>query len=143
MPACGDLSDADAAILATADALVETVRAEMNALAIHKALAAIIALVSEGDRYFAGQEPWALKKTDPARMAAVLRQLHDALRAFATVLQPFMPGSMATMLEQLGVPEQARGLADLDAPLPGGTPLPAPAPLFRKIEEAAAPRGGA
>jgi methionyl-tRNA synthetase len=35
------------------------------------------------------------------------------------------------------VPAQARGLADLSTPLPEGTPLPPPAPLFRKIEDAA------
>ena len=37
-------------------------------------------------------------------MAAVLRVLLDALRATATLLQPFMPGSMERMLDQLGVP---------------------------------------
>ena len=29
-------------------------------------------VVAEANRYFAGQEPWALKKTDPARMETVL-----------------------------------------------------------------------
>ena len=72
-----------------------------------------------------------------ARMAVVLRVLHDALRAFATVLQPFMPTSMAKLLDQLGVPEEARGLAALDTPLPGGQALPPPAPLFAKIEVSA------
>jgi methionyl-tRNA synthetase len=67
----------------------------------------------------------------------VLRHLHDALRVFATLLQPFMPTTMAKLLDQLGVPEEARGLADLATPLPGGLKLPPPEPLFRKIEAAA------
>jgi len=69
--------------------------------------------------------------------AATVRAIadsHDGV--FATVLQPFMPGTMAAMLDQLGVPEEARGLAALATPLPAGTPLPSPAPLFRKIEDA-------
>ena len=58
--------------------------------------------------YIDRQAPWALRKTDPARMGAVLRVLADVLRALATVLQPFMPDSMARMLDQLGVPRGAR-----------------------------------
>jgi methionyl-tRNA synthetase len=45
-----------------------------------------------------------------------------------------MPTTMAGLLDQLGVPEQARGLTDLATPLAAGTPLPPPSPLFRKIE---------
>ena len=47
-------------------------------------------------------------------MGTVLRVLVDVLRVVATVLQPFMPDSMARMLDQLGVPADARQLADLD-----------------------------
>jgi len=71
-------------------------------------------------------------------MLEVLRHLHDALRVFATVLQSFMPGTMAALLDQLGVPAGARDLAALATPLPGGTALPPPSPLFRKIEIEAA-----
>ena len=69
--------------------------------------------------------------------AAVLRHLHTALRFYATVLQPFMPGTMGRLLDQLGVPAEGRGLSALATPLPGGTALPPPEPLFRKIETAA------
>jgi methionyl-tRNA synthetase len=41
---------------------------------------------------------------------------------------------MAAMLDQLGVPADARQLAALAVPLPDGTQLPPPSPLFRKIE---------
>ena len=68
-------------------------------------------------------------------MAAVLRTLHDALRILATVLQPFMPETMGRMLDQLGVPTEARTLAALEAPLAGGLALPPPSPLFQKIQE--------
>jgi methionyl-tRNA synthetase len=93
--------------------------------------------VREANGYITQQQPWALKRTDPARMAAVLRHLHTALRAYATVLQPFMPGTMGRMLDQLGVPSEGRGLASLETSLPAGTALPPPVPLFRKIETAA------
>jgi methionyl-tRNA synthetase len=102
------------------------------------ALAVIFAAARDANAYITEQQPWKLKKDGfESRMAEVLRRLHDALRVFATVLQPFMPGSMAALLDQLGVPEDARSLAALAEPLPGGIALPPPSPLFRKIDTAA------
>ena len=92
-------------------------------------------LIRAGNSYIDRQAPWALKKTDFPRMETVLRVLAELLRAVATNLQPFMPGSMARMLDQLGVPEAARGFADLAALLPAGTALPAPAGVFPRFVE--------
>jgi methionyl-tRNA synthetase len=72
------------------------------------------------------------------RMGAVLRVLADVLRVVGTVLQPFMPDSMARMLDQLGVPADARRLADLGMPLPDGLALPAPQGVFPRYVEPAA-----
>ncbi len=132
VPAPGDLSDADKAMLALADEMIVTAREEMNRLQIHKALAAIIAVVSEGDRYFAGQEPWALKKTDPARMATVLYVTAEVVRQIAILLQPFVPGSAAKLLDLVAAPADARDFAALGAAgrLKPGTPLSAPTPVF-------------
>jgi methionyl-tRNA synthetase len=63
--------------------------------------------------------------------------LADTLRAVATVLQPFMPGSMGRMLDQLGVPPDARDLAALAAPLAEGARLPEPQGVFPRYVEAA------
>jgi methionyl-tRNA synthetase len=71
-------------------------------------------------------------------MAAVLRVLADVLRVIATVLQPFMPGSMGRMLDQVGVPADARQFADLDIPLTDGGVLPAPQGVFPRYVEPAA-----
>ena len=108
--------------------------AHLDRQEFHLALEAAFAAARAANGFITEQAPWALRRTDPARMAVVLRLLHDALRVLATVLQPFMPGSMAVMLDQLGVPEPARGLAALAAPLPEGTPIGTPAPIFRKAE---------
>jgi methionyl-tRNA synthetase len=137
LPAAAEGTAADAEMLAGLAALPKAVAAHLEAQEFHLALEAIMAQARAANGYITVQAPWALKKTDLARMGVVLRHLHSALRVFATVLQPFMPGSTAAMLDQLGVPEQARGLSDLATPLPEGTPLPPPAPLFRKIEDAA------
>ncbi len=132
IPVCGALTDEDKAMLAAADALLEITRDEMGKQMIHRALAAIIAVVSETDRYFAGQEPWALKKTDPARMATVLYVTAEVVRQIAILLQPFMPESSGKLLDLVAAPADKRDFAALGETgrLVSGTPLEAPKPVF-------------
>jgi len=137
LPAAAARGPADAALGASLDALPATVAAHLDRQEFHLALEAVMAAAREANGYITVEQPWALKKTDPARGEAVLRHLHDALRVFATLLQPFMPTTMARLLDQLGVPEEARGLDALATPLPAGIALPPPEPLFRKVEAAA------
>ncbi|MCB1379856.1 MAG: methionine--tRNA ligase [Alphaproteobacteria bacterium] len=140
VPACGDLGPADREILAAADGMLAEARAHHESYTINKALDAIWKVVADANRYFAAQEPWALKKTDPARMDTVLYVTAEVLRNIAILAQPYVPGSAARLLDILSVPADARNFADLRTRLVTGTPLPAPAPIFpRYVEEGAAP----
>ena len=132
IPVCGPLSEADEAMLASADTMLAACREDMGRQQIHKALAAIIAVVSEGDRYFAGQEPWALKKTDPERMATVLYVTAEVVRQIAILLQPFMPEAAGKLLDLVAAPAYKRNFAALGPAgrLESGTPLEAPKPVF-------------
>ncbi|KXV21576.1 methionine--tRNA ligase, partial [Gluconobacter japonicus] len=89
--------------------------------------------IRAANSYIDRQAPWALKKTDPERMAHVLRVLLDVIRGIATMLQPYMPGTMDKMLTQLGVEESERTFAALETPLPGGRALPKPEGLFPRF----------
>ncbi|MGH7211652.1 MAG: methionine--tRNA ligase, partial [Acetobacteraceae bacterium] len=104
LPARGTRSEGDGEMLAAAEALPILLRERMNRQALHEALEEVWKVVRAANAYIDRQAPWVLRRTDPVRMGAVLRVLADALRVIATVLQPFMPGSMALMLDQLGVP---------------------------------------
>ncbi|OCJ06104.1 methionine--tRNA ligase [Agrobacterium sp. 13-626] len=132
IPECGELTEEDKALLAQADALLASTREDMGKQALHRALASIIAVVSESDRYFAGQEPWALKKTDPARMATVLYVTADVVRQIGILLQPFMPDSSTKLLDLIAIPSDKRDFAALGEAgrLVPGTPLEAPKPVF-------------
>ncbi|GGA85326.1 methionine--tRNA ligase [Brucella endophytica] len=137
VPEPGAFTDADKAILDQANAALETARKAMGEQAPHQALAAIFAVVAEANRYFAAQEPWALRKTDPARMATVLYVTAEVLRRVAILTQPFIPGSAVKLLDILAVPEDKRNFADLTSgALVGGSPLPAPQPVFPRYVEA-------
>ena len=132
IPECGPLTDEDKALFAQADALLASTRDDMGKQLIHRALASIISVVSETDRYFASQEPWALKKTDPARMATVLYVTADVVRQIGILLQPFMPESAAKLLDLIAIPADKRDFAALGEAgrLIAGTPLEAPKPVF-------------
>ncbi|MDE2333362.1 MAG: methionine--tRNA ligase [Rhodospirillales bacterium] len=133
MPSRGAATEDDATLLALAEALPLRLRTALGRQAMGEALEATWQVVRAANAYIDRQAPWTLAKTDRARMAAVLRVLADVLRALATVLQPFMPGSMARMLDQLGVAPDQRDLADLANPVPDATVLPAPSPVFPRF----------
>ena len=136
LPGRGAATEDDAALLDAAAALPGLVRERIERQGFHEALEEIWKVIRAANAYIDRQAPWALRKTDPARMGTVLRVLADALRVVATLLQPFMPGSMARMLDQLGVPPEARSFAALAAPLEAGTPLPPPEGVFPRFVEA-------
>jgi methionyl-tRNA synthetase len=138
LPGRGPVSEADADLLAAAGALPDALRERLDRQVFHEALEDVWKVVRAANVYIDHQAPWALRRTDPARMAAVLRVLADVLRVIGIVLQPFMPESMEWMLDQLGVPKGARQLADLETPLPDDTALPAPHGVFPRYVEPAA-----
>ena len=136
VPPKGELHEADHVLLELAAELPEKVRGAMSRLAFHEALDEVWKVIRAADGYIDHQAPWSLRKTDTARMNTVLFTLVSVLRTVALLLQPFMPDSMAKLLDQLGVPADARQFSALDEPLAEGTPLPAPAGLFPRFVEA-------
>lgn len=136
LPQLGVMTAEDQALHDAAQALPDLMRPMMTRLVFHDALEAVWRVIRAANAYIDHAAPWALRKSDPARMADVLARLVDVIRVVAIVLRPFMPGSMARMLDQLGV--EARTLADVPAPVPGGTILPPPAGVFpRYVTDAA------
>ncbi len=130
LPARAEATEADRLLLDAAEALPAGMRPLMDRMALGEALEEVWKVIRSANAYVDHQAPWALRKTDPDRMATVLRVLTDTLRVVATVLTPFMPGSMAKLLDQLAVPAGGRRLDALATPLPGGTLLPAPQGIF-------------
>ena len=139
LPKPGELRAADQAILAAADAMVGKAREAMATQQLHQVLNAVWAVVAEANRYFAGEAPWALAKTDPARQGTVLYVTAEVLRQIAILVLSFMPDSAAKLLDLLAAPEAERTFAYLGGKhrLAAGVSLPAPAPVFPRYVEAA------
>jgi methionyl-tRNA synthetase len=138
LPARGAATEDDTALLTAANALPDLVRVNIDRQTFHEALEEIWKVVRAANGYIDRQAPWALNKTDKVRMGEVLRVLTDTIRVVATLLQPFMPTSMARMLDQLGVAPGARSFEALATPLTDGQTLPPPQGVFPRYVEPAA-----
>lgn len=137
VPQQGGVVEADTAMLARAYGALDAVRAAMKAYAPHQALGEIWSVVGEANRYFAGQEPWKLSKSDPARRDSVLYATIESLRVIALLCQPFIPAAADQLLDLLGVKANERGLshATPEHRLFPDVDLPAPAPIFPRYVE--------
>jgi len=138
LPAPAELLEADREVLAQAAALAQKSRRLMQDFALHGVLAEIWLVIGDANRYFAAQEPWVKRKTDPARMATILYVTAEVLRIVAITAQPFMPTSMARLLDLLGVATDARNLVDSEVreALSPGTCLPEPTAIFPRFIDA-------
>ena len=141
LPEPGEFSENDKAILAQADGMIALARNAMATQQIHQALNAVWAVVAEANRYFAGEAPWALAKTDPARQRTVLYVTAEVVRQIAILAQPAMPEASAKLLDILGIPNEvsSRNFAALGARIKPGSVLPPPAPVFPRYIEPAPP----
>jgi methionyl-tRNA synthetase len=73
------------------------------------------------NQYVDAQAPWALRKTDSERMAAVLGTLVVAVRDLTQAIAPIIPESADKLLTLIDAGE-------------GGAPIPQPTPLFPRLE---------
>ena len=133
LPEPGAFSDNDKAILAAADGMIGKAREAMTTQQLHQVLNAVWAVVADANRYFAGEAPWALAKTDPTRQGTVLYVTAEVLRQVAILAQPFDAGrrdaarSARRSAGKRDFPRSAERLAP-------GT-LAAPTPVFPRYVE--------
>lgn len=134
LPEPGEFTAADTELLATADGLLERLRASFESQAMHLALEAIWLMLGEANRYFSAQQPWVLRKSeseaDQQRFRTVLYVTCEAVRIAALLVQPVMPESAGTLLDLLGQAQDQRTFAALGARLTPGTVLPPPTGVF-------------
>ena len=137
LPAPGDFSDADAALLDQARAVLGAYREHIENQAFHEALEAVWLVVRAANAYVDQQAPWKLHKEDPARRDTVLYVLVETIRHLALYIQPYMPDSANTMLDQLAVPADERDFSNVGegSAMKAGATLPKPEPVFPRFVE--------
>ena len=128
------LGDDDLRLLAAADALLDRVRADFDAQAMHLALESIWRVLGAANKYFSAQQPWVLRKSeteaDQARFRTVLHTTLEVVRIATLLAQPVMPESTARLLDLLGQPADRRAFSAIATRLAPGTVLPQPTAVF-------------
>jgi methionyl-tRNA synthetase len=120
VPAAGEASD-DRELLAKVDRACADVAEQFSAFAFSFGLEAWMGAVFACNAYVDAMAPWALRKTDPARMAAVLGTLVAAVERLAQAVAPV-------------IPEAAGKLLAVIASGQGGQSIVQPVPLFPRLE---------
>ena len=146
VPEPGDFTAEDQAMLAAADGIYADARTAMDKQAVTRYLDAVWAVIADANRYFAAEEPWAKKKTDPKRMETVLYVTAEIVRQFGILVQPAMPQLASELLDLLAIGSGERAFVHLGPAgrLKPGTPIPAPSAVFPRYvdpEEAAKAEG--
>lgn len=97
-----------------ATTLVERLEAAMERLEFSAALEAIMALVTQANRYLESEAPWKMAKQPGGqpRVHTVLNTVAEATRIVALTLEPFMPSVASAMWRHLGCGEAPRRLQD-------------------------------
>ena len=121
LPAAGEAT-ADRELLAIVDQAASTeVPEAFERFAFSVGIEAWLRAVFACNAYVDAQAPWALRKTDPERMAAVLGTLVVAVRELARAIAPVIPASADKLLASIAAGE-------------GGAPIAQPTPLFPRLE---------
>jgi methionyl-tRNA synthetase len=134
-------SEADDQLLATVfEACHDELPREFAALNFSAGIEGWMRAVFACNQYVDEQAPWALRKSDPERMRAVLMILFIAIRDLTIAIRPVVPTSADKVLDQLGIPADERRITALRqadwflARVATGDRLAAPKPAFPRLE---------
>jgi methionyl-tRNA synthetase len=133
-------TDADSALFEVVMAAIgEAMPAAYEELAFSRAAEAWIQAVFACNAYIDEQAPWALKKTDAARMETVLATLYICIAILAVGIRPVIPTSADRLLDAMGVAPELRTFTGIVShwysPLAESDfRLSQPSPLFPRLE---------
>jgi len=138
--AAHELTDADIALGDAVSLGIAGLRRAFLDLDFSDGLEAWMRAVFACNQYVDEQAPWTLRKTDPARMEAVLMTLLRCVRSLAIAVRPVVPSAIDKLLDQMGIAADARdyaALADADwlsNLVASGFRLKQPSGVFPRLE---------
>jgi methionyl-tRNA synthetase len=121
LPAAGEAPEDKELLAAVEGAVKREVPEAFERFAFSVGIETWLRAVFACNAYIDAQAPWALRKTDPDRMSAVLGTLVVAVRELARVIAPIIPASADKLLTLIDAGKE-------------GAPIPQPAPLFPRLE---------
>jgi methionyl-tRNA synthetase len=120
LPAAGEAEE-DRALLEQVGQACQGLAREFDRFAFSVGLEAWMSAVFACNAYIDAAAPWALKKSDPERMAEVLGTLVVAVRMLADAVAPVIPASAEKLIALIDSGKD-------------GTPIVQPTPIFPRLE---------
>lgn len=129
IPEPGAPAPVDQAVLAAVDNALVRAAGCIEAVELKAGLRAAMEAAQEVNAYLNATEPWRLVTTDPERARAVLATALAAVAGARVAFAPYLPATTAALDHLFGPVDAWRRPA-----LVPGTPVPAPTPLFAKVD---------
>ena len=129
VPAVGDRTADDLAVLATVDGALDVGTDLIERVELRAALRTGMDAAATVNAYLNATEPWKLARSDPERAQAVLGTALAAGAGVRVALSPYLPFSTVALDDELG-PVDAWHRRE---PVPGSS-IGKPAPLFAKVD---------
>ena len=134
-PEPGELSAESRALLAGVDRAFDEVGADLAAVQLRRALAGAMEVAHAANQYLEERAPWRAVRDDRDHAAETLHTALNVISGLASLFQPFLPFTSPRAWAMLGHSGDIQAAGWLRRPVPGGQPLPEPAPLFRKLDD--------
>lgn len=103
VPAGGEMTEVEEKLIADLQEKADNYCKYMEGLEFKKAMNELRAIWVDGNNYISVTEPWTVIKTDPARVAAILRVCLNLIRIYALLSAPVMPETSAKILAKFGL----------------------------------------
>ena len=135
VPACGELTEYDNAIIAEFVDVKSKVEHLLDQYKFREAQKEAMELARIGNRYLAETEPWKLAKTDMGRVATILNLSLQLVANLSIVFEPFLPFSSKKLREMLNLASFEWTSLGSTSLLAEGHELGEVGLLFEKIED--------
>ena len=130
-----ELAAESTAMLARVDAAFAAVGEQIESVQLRNALGSAMAVAQEANRYLDARAPWVAVKSDRESAAETLYTAVNVVSGLATLLQPFLPFTSPEAWRFAGNDGDIEAGGWRRSEVTPGTPLPEPAPLFRKLDD--------
>jgi methionyl-tRNA synthetase len=137
VPDPGDLDGDSLALLQKAEAALKESDDHLARCHFRAALGAAMSLAQESNRYLDAQAPWSAIKRERQKAAQALWTAIAVISALKSMMYPFLPFSSAKLHQMLALPGTVESSGWRWVKPAGGSPLVEPAPMFKKLDDAA------
>jgi methionyl-tRNA synthetase len=135
VPELKNPTETDTSALAEIAIQKEKISESYNSFRFREAIAETMNLARTGNRYFTETEPWKTRKENPQACANTLYVCSQICAALSVLFEPVLPGKMARLRSQMGIPDTATWSDVHSSMVAAGQLVNQGEILFEKVED--------